>query len=256
MYMYSYDEHSESGIALARALGTKMIKHTDSKYRGDLDKVVLNWGCSDLPVQVRRSTIINPENSVAQAINKVKAFRILAKAGVRTVPFTEEKATATAWLAEGHRVFARTRVKGKDGEGLVECFINDQIPEARLYTKVIKQQKEYRVNLVDAREQPGNLGWGVAVQRRVKLDDFQGEVHPDIKTSGNGYGFKYVTQNIPDDVITQAKAALVALNLDFGGVDVLYGEDNQAYVLEVNTAPAFTPRAITTLLPYFRALFN
>lgn len=256
MYMYSYNEHSESGTELAKALGLKMIKHDDRKFKGSEDKKVLNWGRSDLPVQVRRSTVINPENSVAQAVNKVNAFLAMTKAGVSTVPFTLKKEEAVTWLAEGHRVFARTRVKGKDGEGLVECFINDKIPNARLYTKVIPQEKEYRVNLVDAREQPGNLGWGVSCQRRVVLDDFKGDVHPDIKTSGNGYGFKYVTQNIPASVIEQAKAALKAVKLDFGGVDVLYSRDGKAYVLEVNTAPAFTPRVIATLKPYFETFFK
>ena len=86
MYMYSYNEHSESGTELAKALGLKMIKHDDRKFKGSEDKKVLNWGRSDLPVQVRRSTVINPENSVAQAVNKVNAFLAMTKAGVSTVP--------------------------------------------------------------------------------------------------------------------------------------------------------------------------
>lgn len=247
MYMYSYDPHSESAAAVAKAVGLVRIKHTESKFRGDYTKTVLNWGSGDLPIQVRRCKIINTEISVAHAINKVKCFNLLKNSGVPTVPWTQLKSTVVEWLAEGGRVFARTKVAGKDGEGLKECVINDEIPHARLYTKFIPSVKEYRITCV---------GDGWVAQRKVPLDNFNGVLNPDIKTTSNGYGFKFVTLNIPDEVVQVSKDAIKALGLDFGGVDVLWTEDNKAMVLEVNTAPHTTPRAVAALAPHFKRLMG
>jgi len=254
MYIYLYDPHSESGIALAKALGLKIIKHTNSTFKG-FGKKVLNWGCSDLPLQVRRATVYNQEHSVDWAINKIKAFTRMTEAGVRTIPWTTDIAVARQWLTEGARVIGRTRVKGKDGEGLRECVDDLSLDGCKLYTKFIRAEKEYRINIVRVSNGVDGDDYYDACQRKVPLDGFVGHVNPDIKTSSNGYGFKFVTRNIPTDVLLQASNAIDALGLDFGGVDVIW-DGTQAYVLEVNTAPQFTPRVIETLTPAFKELLN
>lgn len=254
MYIYLYDQHSESGIALAKALGLKIIKHTNSAFKGFGNKV-LNWGCSDLPLQVRRATVYNKEHSVDWAVNKIKAFTRMTEAGVRTVPWTTDIQVARQWMEQGSRVFGRTRVKGKDGEGLRDCVDDLSLDGCKLFTKFIEAQKEYRINIVRKYDHEGFHEFTEACQRKVPLDGFTGRVNKDIKTSANGYGFKFVTRNIPDDVIWQARGAIQALKLDFGGVDVIW-DGQQAYVLEVNTAPQFTPRVIETLTPAFKELLN
>ncbi len=254
MYIYLYDSKSETGLALAKALGLKIIKHVDSKFKGDHTKKVLNWGCSDLPLQVRRATVFNREHNVDWAINKIKAFRILSTLGVRTVPFTTDIAVARQWMGEGSRVFGRRLVKGKDGEGLIECHDDLDLDGVKLWTKFIPAVKEYRVNLVRLKDTDEDV-FVQAVQRKVPLDGYVGTPNPDIKTSGNGYGFKFVTQNIPVSVIGEAKQAITVLGLDFGGVDVLW-DGTRAWVLEVNTAPQFTPRVIETLKPAFKRMLG
>lgn len=254
--MYLYDPNSESGLALARALGVQTIRHTGSTFKG-FGKKVLNWGCSDLPLQVRRAEVFNKEHCVDWAINKIKSFSHMTENGVRTVPWTTDVRVAQGWKDAGDRVFVRTRVKGKDGEGLGEAGERvDAVLGARLWTKFIRAEKEYRINVV--RTYCAEFHEWLhedACQRKVPLDGFSGRINPDIKTSSNGYGFKFVTRNIPRDVIWQAHAAIDALELDFGGVDVLW-DGTQAYVLEVNTAPQFTPRVIETLLPAFKELLG
>lgn len=250
MYIYLYDSKSETGLAMAKALGLKIIKHVDSKFKGDYTKKVLNWGCSDLPLQVRRSEVLNKEHCVDWAVNKIKAFSRMQEFGVRTVPWTTDIAVARRWMEEGARVFGRTKVKGKDGEGLRECRDDLDLDGVKLWTKFIPAVKEYRINLVHEM-----FEYTTACQRKVPLDNYTGTLNPDIKTSGNGYGFKYVTQNIPDDVLDQADNALSALDLDFGGVDVLW-DGTRAWVLEVNTAPQFTPRVIETLKPAFKRMLG
>ena len=254
-FIYLYDQHSESGNALARALGLRIIRHTGSTFKGFGNKV-LNWGCSDLPIQVRRAEVFNKEHSVDWAINKIKAFSRMTEGGVRTVPWTTDIAVARTWMEEGARVIGRTRVKGKDGEGLRECVDDLSLDGCRLYTKFIRAEREYRINVVRTyRAEFHEWLHEGACQRKVPLDGFRGQLNPDIKTSSNGYGFKFVTQNIPFDVIRTANAAIDALGLDFGGVDVLW-DGTQSHVLEVNTAPQFTPRVIQTLTPAFKRMLN
>lgn len=256
MYIYLYDSKSETGLALAKALGLKIIKHVDSKFKGDYTKKVLNWGCSDLPLQVRRATVFNNEHNVDWAINKIKAFTHLQGPRVRTVPWTTDINVARAWLADGSRVFGRTKVKGKDGEGLIECLDEPDLVGVKLWTKFIPAIKEYRVNVVVTERDPENWNeYETAVQRKVPLDGYVGALNPDIKTSGNGYGFKFVTRNIPEEVVEMAIFALNRLGLDFGGVDVLW-DGTRAWVLEVNTAPQFTPRVIETLKPAFKRMLG
>lgn len=252
--MYLYDPNSESGLALARALGVQTIRHTGSTFKG-FGKRVLNWGCSDLPLQVRRAQVFNKEHCVDWAVNKIKAFTRMTEGGVRTVPWTTDINVARQWLEAGDRVIGRTRVKGKDGEGLVDCVDDLSLDGCKLYTKFIRAEKEYRINIVRVSNGVDGDDYYDACQRKVPLDGFVGHVNPDIKTSSNGYGFKFVTQNIPRNVIAQAHQAIDALGLDFGGVDVLW-DGAQAYVLEVNTAPQFTPRVIETLLPAFKELLQ
>ena len=68
----------------------------------------------------------------------------------------------------------------------------------------------------------------------------------DVHTSTNGYGFKWVTRGIPEEVEDAARDAVTNLYLDFGGVDVLW-DGTSAYVLEVNTAPELTPLSCKAL---------
>ena len=235
--IYSYDFHSESARKLATLLRVPMIRHNNSTFKG-IRKTVLNWGSRDLPIQVRRANVLNQERAVHYAINKVLAFTEMLSHNVPSVEWTTNRTMAIEWLADGHRVFARTRLSGKDGEGLVECFINDQIPEAKLYTKFVRAVKEFRLNILGT-----NV---VSCQRKVRLDDHTGIFNDDIKTSFNGYGFKWVTQNVPDQVKTASIAAIQALQLDFGGVDVIW-DGTRAWVLEVNTAPELTPKSANAL---------
>lgn len=241
--MYSYDAASESGIALARALDILMIRHENSRFKGSPQKIVLNWGCSDLPREVRKCTVINDEKSVMIAINKLWALQRMSEHDVSTVPWTDDIEQAHRWLAEGSRVVVRSRLKGYDGAGLSIVNPGQELPVARLYTKFIRAEKEYRITCFrsDREDAVGVIGR----QRKVVLDNAV-NINHDVKTTGGGYGFKWVTLNIPQQVEDCACAAIKALGLDFGGVDVIW-DGRQAYVLEVNTAPHLTPVMVTRM---------
>lgn len=235
MFMYLHSSASESGIALRDALDISSIKHKNSHFKGSPDKVVINWGCSELPYEVRKCQVINKEAAVLKAINKIWAFREFSPE--ICVPFTTDRTVAQQWVQEGHRVAVRTRLTGADGEGLVLSDPTQALPMGLLYTKFIQAEKEYRITVVDSQV--------IGKQRKVHLDD---AVNPDplVKTTANGWGFKWVTRNIPEQVLDFAVTAVNNLGLDFGGVDVVW-DGTRAWVLEVNTAPHLTPIMVTRM---------
>lgn len=242
MYIYLYDRHSESGIALARAVNAAIIRHENSRFKGAPNKVVLNWGCSNLPYEVRKCSIINNEQAVQRAINKLWSFQQMGINGVSTVPWTDRQDVANGWLLEGSRVVVRGQLKGFDGAGLTITNPGQQLPAARLFTKFVDTRKEYRITCF--RTRAGEISV-IGRQRKVPLDGAV-NINPDVKTTAGGYGFKWVTLNIPEEVEDVAKRAIAALNLDFGGVDVVWNGVN-AFVLEVNTAPHLTPIMVQRL---------
>lgn len=239
MYIYSHNQKSRSAKMLATALDAKIIRHTLSLFRGASHKTVINWGSSGLPDQVHRSQVVNKPGCVANAINKIRTFNLLTTADVRVVPFTVDAREARLWLERGERVFARTRFKGHDGQGIVDMTSLEFFTPAPLYTKYIHAEKEYRITVCN--------GKAVFNQRKVRVDTPPLNGYNDsIKTTAGGYGFKAVTLNIPQGVQAQSIAAVEALGLVFGGVDVLW-DGTRAYVLEINTAPALTPLSCQAL---------
>jgi glutathione synthase/RimK-type ligase-like ATP-grasp enzyme len=257
MFIYSYDQHSESARALAGALGARQIRTERSEFKGKHDKVVINWGSSDLPREVRKCKVINKERNVMMALNKLTCFDILEKAvpDFIIVPWTTDRTIAQGWAEHG-KVVARTRLKGADGAGLIMVDHRGRVPEAKLYTKFIQAEKEYRITVCrgDGVQQPEYMV--VGRQRKIPLDDVpRNRLTPDVKTTAGGYGFKWVTLNIPGAVEDVSKAAVEALGLDFGGVDVIW-DGAQAHVLEVNTAPHLTPIMVTRMSEALRGLIG
>lgn len=230
--VHAYDVHSESARMIADELGIKVLKHEGSNFKGNMEKTVLNWGCSDLPREVRACKIINPENGIRNACNKLFTFRILStNPDIKIPEWTQEIDIAKTW---GGKVFCRTKLTGHDGDGIVLVEDGRHIVPAKLYTKGIgpaKDLREYRINIFR-----DNL---VTRQKKVRVRAWHGNYNDEIKTTNGGYGFDIVDQ-VPLGVIPMAKKAVAALGLDFGGVDVVVHKD-QPYILEVNTAPQLTP---------------
>lgn len=230
--IYSYDNHSKTMLAIKEKLGdVKVINHENSKFVGDITKTVLNWGCSDLPRQVRACKVINPENAVRLACNKLYTMRSLSvNHKIRLPKWTEDVEEACKWKG---KIYCRTKLTGHDGEG-VEIRASHDLIYAKLYTEQIGPPEEifeYRINVF--RDDC------IARQKKVRRRDHVGKYNPEIKTTNGGYGFD-VVDKVPLGIIPMAIEATKTLGLDYAGVDVVY-YNNTPYILEVNTAPQFTP---------------
>jgi D-alanine-D-alanine ligase-like ATP-grasp enzyme len=91
-------------------------------------------------------------------------------------------------------------------------------------------------------------------QRKARrLDVPDEEVNWKVRNHDNGFIFQIEDFDMPEDCAVQSIAAVEALGLHFGAVDVVYNaKEQRAYVLEVNSAPGLSG---TTLDKYVEA-FN
>lgn len=223
--IYPYKQGSRSAKALAEALGGKVLKHVGSRYRPKRGDVVINWGASN-PPDLAPATTLNADVRVAQC--KLATFTRFEQEGVSIPDFSTHK-DGVQEGALGWPVVCRTKLRGHSGDGIVIANKADELVDAPLYTKYIKKKDEYRVHVI--RDQV------FFIQRKARKLDVE---NPNWQVRNLEGGFVFIeeeAQNVPQDVLAQAVNAIEALDLDFGGVDVIWNEREQkAYVLEVNTA--------------------
>lgn len=248
-HIYMYDNNSENGNLIKDRLGLLRINHGEnSNFKARPGRIVLNWGSSELPLQVRRCTVINPEQSVYTAVNKLRCLRELNVNGIPVPEFTEDQADALEWLDEGG-VYARTKLTGHDGDGCVYMSPNANtfIRNAKMYTKALPIEHEFRVTMLCSPRRDHHLGcqWKVSDGSRD---------HPDmnIRTTQGGWGFRPVQREENLNALYElTHDTLATLGLNFGGVDIVRS-DGEYYVLEVNTAPVMTPYVMDNFINALR----
>ncbi len=254
VFIAPYKMGSESAKALAGAIGALRIRTEKSKFKGNQNKVVINWGCSTLPEEVMKCRVINRPDAVATAANKLKFFnKINEVGGVRVPETTTEIAVVQDWLRNGSAVVCRTVLNGNSGAGIVlhDAGYEGEITKAPLYVKYVPKKQEYRIHVRD-----GNV---VDIQRKARRKDTpDDQVNWKIRNHDNGFIFaRNEDIECPQDVKDQAVAAVVACGLDFGAVDVIFNDKaKQAYVLEINTAPGLSGTTLDGYAAAFGGLKN
>jgi glutathione synthase/RimK-type ligase-like ATP-grasp enzyme len=233
IYMYAYSNGSKTAKLLAEKLGIKRLKHVGSKAK---PTVVINWG-KGIPF----TKVINDYKAVGSAINKLIAFQIMEGKGVSVPPYTTSVSKAQAWMPKD-KVVARATLTGHEGAG-ISIHSMGSLPQVPLYVKYIPKKKEFRVHVCGDK----------IIDRQQKVLKAGTQPHSwEVRNTANGFIFQRQGINVPTDVDTQALAAVKALSLDVGAVDVIWNESqNKAYVLEVNTAPGLEG---TSLEIYSKAL--
>lgn len=218
----------------------RMLRHENSDFRGRGSDVIVNYGNRSAPAAVfGQATVLNAQSALNNAANKTNALNLMSRAGVSTVPYTTDRATAQRWLEEGDTVYARATLNGHSGEGIT---VHKQgadgsvpvLPQNPLYTKAITgQRREWRVHIFK-----GVITY-VQVKRRANGYQENPNYQEDVRNHHTGW--IYATENINPSaaVLRNAAAAVAALGLDFGAVDIISRRDD-AWVLEVNTAPGLT----------------
>jgi hypothetical protein len=162
----------------------------------------------------------------------LETFKLLEAAKVSHVPYTSSKETAQAWKDKGSVIFART-TGGQSGSGITivgEGHTPD-LPDRPLYTLYVKKKKEFRVHVF--------RGQVIDVQQKKRRNG--SDADSLIRSHDNGWIFAHEDVVEPTGLRELGVAAVSALGLDFGAVDIIWNEkQNRCYVLEVNTAPGLT----------------
>jgi len=221
--IYPYKQGSKSAKALALAIKGRVLKHVGSVFKPRPSDVIVNWGSSSCPV-FQPATTLNA--NVEQAQNKLTAFKIMRDAGVCVPPFWEKMDEVPD---DVFPVMCRTLLSGHSGAGIVVATDAATLVPAPLYTQYIKKKHEYRVHIFNDK--------AFFVQRKArKLSIYD----PNWMIRNLEGGFVFVEaefSDVPPAVVEQSIMAIKSLGLNFGGVDVMWNaHDQQAYVLEVNTA--------------------
>jgi hypothetical protein len=73
-------------------------------------------------------------------------------------------------------------------------------------------------------------------QKHLRTNDEEIRM-PWLRNFNNGYVFRKPTTKLPKVARNSAKAAITALNLDFGAVDLIVSDEGRPIILEVNTGP-------------------
>ncbi len=233
--MYSFSNDSQGSKLVAAALGVKRMKHEGSDWTPTHKKVVVNWGCGvdALPEKcMKAGRVINHPDALLSTINKLQFFKA-CDAEPNTAPripqWTNDDIGAKLWLEKGHIVLARQKLEGARGEGIVVMKnILDFVP-ARLYTKYIDKDAEFRIHVVN-----GKMVW--KEQKIWDEDTPRTEANRYVRNRENGYILVTKVRPVCQDVIDQAIKAVKFFGLDFGAVDIVE-KDGRGYVLEINSAP-------------------
>jgi glutathione synthase/RimK-type ligase-like ATP-grasp enzyme len=189
------------------------------------DRPIICWG---------HSSIIKPNlNGYVNASNKYEAMIRFVKAGINVPPVfdanpfqvrTQRKIYPFPWL--GRKVYHR------EGNDIVPVKDTDdaydQIGKSDFFSVFIPTAKEFRIWVFQ--------GEAFAAYRK----DFKGIGEYEGFQRNHDFGFHFEKV---DELLTYKKlttpsiAAVAALKLDFGAVDILEGKDGKFYVLEVNSMP-------------------
>lgn len=229
MKLYAYKQGSASAKALADALGIKRLKHEGKPLL--IKDTLINWGGSAIKRAViyQDTKVLNWPASVAKAANKLETFKALSEAGVSVPDWTNDSKEALEHF-KGESIVVRHKLNGHSGEGIEIIEPLQNLPmNAPLYTKYIKKKEEYRIHVFQ--------GEAFFVQRKArKLDVPDEEVNWKVRNLAGGFIFANKEVEVADVAKREAIAAVHALGLDFGAVDIILGTDKNWYVLEVNTA--------------------
>jgi glutathione synthase/RimK-type ligase-like ATP-grasp enzyme len=231
IWVYTGGRLSESAYALAHMDGFRRMTEGKGLKKG---QTIVNWGVGDdtkFPEFDFAFNLLNCPDAVCRAVNKKSAFSIWAGHHVSTVPWTANKAVAKEWLASGHIVVVRKLLTGHEGNGIVIVEPGEQLPDAQLYTRYIKNRyREFRVHATR----------GQAFASHMKIKNPHDPNPPKTwKVRSYANGFIFQRNNVPASAKRDALAveAVSTLGLDFGAVDILEDKNGNFFVLEVNTAP-------------------
>ena len=240
--IYPYNPYSRSAYRLAAGLDAMVLKTEGSKFVQRESDVIINWGSSKCPY----ANPLNSVEAVVKASNKLLSFKAFKAAGVPSPDFWTN---ADEIPDEAFPVVCRTILCGHSGAGIHIANTREELVLAPLYVGYVKKQDEFRVHVMGTSI--------ILVQRKARrLETPNEEVNWQVRNHDNGFVFVRNEVDPGQLVLDAATAAIAALGLDFGAVDIIWNEKQQkALVLEVNTACGMEGSTVTDYAEGFKKEF-
>lgn len=253
----SFMRRNHQGIAprSSRAILASEVAGAPGFNNGN--RVVLCWGNSS-PLTIHDSNLyLNNPTAIGLATNKKTFFETidayneeLEHSDMISLPeWTDSTSIAEDWAEEGIPVYCRTQLQGHSGSGIVVASDESEIVDAPLYTQGITgARREYRIHVFG-----DEILFAQVKRRRSGV-----EVNEEVRNLDGGWVFGVTNVAISREVKRNAIAAVKALGLTFGAVDILAkgraGQEEEVYVLEINTAPG--QQGDTTIAKYGCAIID
>lgn len=258
-----------TGRKLARALGITGATRTSSNVQ-----TVLRWGSQRavVPSSYRSIREINGAASLRRSSDKLASLRAISDAAAEmdTGGVCPYSASPDSLIRQAEELswspilLGRSRhgSKGKDIKVYVPYSIyniqrdrytnlhpsilpyttHDSLRSHEFYSLYVPNTREYRIHVFRDRI--------LRVQGKY-LDFPEQHNNPYVQNYDQGFRFRAPNRELRQSRLDLAIAAVRALGLDFGAVDMLIGEDGKGYVLEVNSAPACSPLTLTAYADAF-----
>ncbi len=247
-----YKMGSVSAKALATALHIKRIKLVGSRFRHHPNKWVINWGNTQEHPRISLFQILNKQQMVNIASNKIATLTKLSINELPTLEWTTFKGEAYFWHDEGHTVYVRHLTRASSGRGIEIIEPGMELPDAPLYTKHFKKHKEYRVHV--GIKPNGERSVIHIQQKRLREDAPEGRTE-GIRNHANGWIFACNNVDpLNDQQLKVAMDGVAALGLNFGGVDLLVDREGNAVICEINSAPGIEGTTLQQYVNFFRSI--
>jgi hypothetical protein len=215
--------------------------------------VLIRWGAT-APLGRKPRRVLNSMKAIVAASNKREALATMRRAGIK-VPHIY---TNPADPQPGDEVPVAYPLLGRKdhhvgANDIVLCLQARDVMRAKQmgcthFSRYIPTKAEYRVHV-----------FGDAIiktSQKIEIDAAQA-IQPWIRNLGAGYTFRQPEVRLTGASRGMAIDAVHALGLTFGAVDLIVGDDDQSYVLEVNTAPGLqTDTSLDAYLEQFKQVIK
>jgi len=194
------------------------------------DYKLIRWGCTDA-VRFAPSECLNSKEALVNSINKKKALVLMKDVGILTPTMFTDKTAINTFPVVGRTTHHQSGTGFKfisSRSELASCGTFDY------YLQFIQVKNEYRVHIF----KDGVL----AISRKRESTDYTGERNYICRNLDGGWYYSLCeTGQVAQDIKDASIAAVTALGLDFGAVDIARSEDGKLYIFEVNSAPGLDP---------------
>ena len=258
--------NGETARAVSQQVSNGKLLSTTSTRSIPQTDVLVNFGLRNIDrdrSNVR--TILNYPVAVHRASNKFTFFTTLRPSIGEFLPefYTDKSQAIFHAVNSNSGIVVRHTVNGHGGEGIQvitadEMQTASDIPDAPLYTLLIKKRREYRIHI--GRNSTGS--YLLDITRKIHRDGIPITERGHVWNHGTGHIFtresvlRDYSSGLLGSMIRVCKNAARILDLNFVAFDVVVEagrplESSNIYLLEANTAPGLEGFALKRYCEFF-----